>query len=298
MIRKDGMMSQTYTSVEYMRKLGFPTEAIRELAAIGERLFASPKIAPLMELAKKAFLNSGEGDFQAPLAQIAELSGERRESVDLVMMVDCLPVMQQRYQERAISEEIFWDTAKDLTYKLIECYHNRGVWGNFVTFWYPEFFRLERFALGRLQFEHRAFPYEGVEGIEKGQTVYNCHIPSSGSLPPELVEDSFRRAKAFYAHELNGKPMPVYCSSWMLYPPHVALFPEGSNLRRFAERFTLVDAVEDVTNHDFWRIFNRPWDPSLPLEELPEDTALRRAFKAFLMAGNAMGSGKCLLWFN
>ena len=291
-------MKQKLSFIEYMQALEFPAGAVEDLAALKMRLSSKTDLYSLMEEAQKNFLNSGEGDFQAPLAQIAELSGERRESVDLVMLVDCLHVMRQRYAARGLPEEIFWDTAKDLTYKMIECHQNRGVWGTFVTFWFPEFFRLERFALGRLQFEHRAFPYEGVKGIEKGQTVYNCHIPSSGSLPPESVEESFRRAKAFYAHELNGKPMPIYCSSWMLYPPHVKLFPDGSNLRRFAERFTLVDAVEDTTNHDFWRIFNRPWDPSLTLEELPEDTALRRAFKAFLMEGNAMGSGKCLLWFD
>ncbi|MBE6633237.1 MAG: hypothetical protein E7620_02715 [Ruminococcaceae bacterium] len=291
-------MSQAYTLVEYMQRLGFPAEAINELTAIRDRLSASTELDSLMKDAQKSFLNGGEGDFQAPLAKIAALSGERRESVDLVMMVECLPVMRERYRERNLPEEIFWDTAKDLTYKMIECHNNRGVWGSFVTFWFPEFFRLERFALGRLQFEHKAFPYEGVDGVEKGQVVYNCHIPSSGSLPPESVDDAFRRAKEFYAHELNGKPMPVYCSSWMLYPPHVELFPEGSNLRRFAERFTLVDAVADETNHDFWRIFNRPWTSDICLEELPEDTALRRAFKSFLMAGNTMGSGKCLLWLN
>ncbi len=291
-------MKQKLTFVEYMQALGFPAEAVDELEALRKRLSSKTELCSLMEEAQRDFMSGAEGDFQAPLAELAALSGERRESVDLVMMVGCLPMMRQRYCERGLPEEIFWDTAKDLTYKMKECYENRGVWGTFVTFWFPEFFRLKRFALGRLQFEHKAFPYEGIDGVEKGQIVYNCHIPSSGSLPPESVDDAFRRAKAFYAEELGGKPMPIYCSSWMLYPPHVELFPEGSNLRHFADRFTLVDAVADETNHDFWRIFNRPWDSDICLEELPEDTALRRAFKSFLMAGNTMGSGKCLLWLD
>lgn len=281
-----------------MREIGFPEDATRALENARGRLFSLSAIPSLWETAEERLFRGGTGDFQEPLKQIAEQSGVRQEITDMVFLVGCLPRMRRQYREKGIPEEIFRDTARDLTYKLNECYANRGVWGTFVTFWFPEFYRLERFCLGRLQFEHKEFPYEGVPGLKKGQTVYNCHIPSAGPLTPELADDAFRRAKAFYAAELNGKPMPVYCSSWMLYPPHVALFPEGSNLRRFAERFTLVDSVPDPTNHDFWRIFNRPWDPAAPLADLPEDTSLRRAFKTFLLQGGPMGSGKGLFWLS
>ena len=289
-------MIQTMCSADFMKGLNFPAEAIEELLRAEKRLDAAESLKPVFAAAEKAFLNKGEGDFQEHLEIIAKESGERRETVDMVFLIRQLPGMLERYRAHGYEEQLFWDTAGDLTCKLMECYQNRGVWGTFVTFWYPDFYRLERFALGRLQFEHRSFPFEGVAGIEKGATVYNCHIPSAGPLTPESVEDSLRRAKAFYAHELNGRPMPVYCSSWLLYPPHVELFAEDSNLRRFAERFTVLDAAPDATNHDFWRIFHRPWAADLPLEALPEDTSLRRAFKRFLMQGNAMGSGKGLLW--
>ena len=281
---------------EDMRKLGFPEEAVIVLENAKNRLATDPSFASLLDIAKARLFREQDGEFQEPLVSVAAKSGIRQETVDLAFLVGCLPQMHESYRANRLPEELFWDTARDLTYKMQECYDNFGVWGTFVTFWFPEFYRLERFCLGRLQFERKAFPYDDVAGLQKGQTVYNCHIPSAGRLTPELADDAFRRAKDFFAPELNGKPMPVYCSSWMLYPPHVELFPKGSNLRRFAERFTLIEAVPDPTNHDFWRIFNRPWDPALPVSELPEDTSLRRAFKAFLMQGNTMGSGKCLLW--
>ena len=82
----------------------------------------------------------------------------------------------------------------------------------------------------------------------------------------------------------------------MLYPPVVELFPKGSNLRAFADRFTLVQAFEDKDNQDFWRIFNFPWSKELRPEDIPEDTSLRRALKAYLMAGNCMGTAGCVLW--
>lgn len=291
-------MSNILTAFDFMKRIDFPTEAITVLEAAEKVLFSNSLLRPLFKTAEDSFLHHGNGDFLITLAEIAEQTDVPRETVDMVFLVSMLPTLLERYRMNGISEEIFWNTAKDLTYKLVECYANRGVWGTFVTFWFPEFYRLERFGLGRLQYERKAFPYDGVSGLKKGQTVYNCHIPSAGALTPDLVEDSLLRAKAFFADELTGDAMPVYCSSWMLYPPHVELFPKGSNLRSFAERFTVVEAVPDPTNHDFWRIFNRPWDPNIVLNELPEDTSLRRAFKTFLMNGNVMGSGKCILWIS
>ena len=289
-------MSKILTTVDFMHRLEFPQESITVLESAQKKLFANGTLNPLFKEAEAAFFHHEKGDFLVSLAAIAEQTDVPRETVDMVFLVSMLPRLLEAYRKNGISEDIFWNTAKDLTYKLVECYVNRGVWGTFVTFWFPEFYRLERFGLGRLQYERKAFPYEGVSNLQKGQTVYNCHIPSAGTLTPDLVEDSLLRAKAFFAQELTSDSMPVYCSSWMLYPPHVELFPKGSNLRSFAERFTVVDAVPDPTNHDFWRIFNRPWDPDMNLNELPEDTSLRRAFKTFLMNGNVMGSGKCILW--
>ena len=179
--------------VEYMRGIDFPEEAITAVENAWERMRsgAGPN---LMGEAKQAFLNSGNGDFEKLLEKIAEQSGVRREVADMAFLVSCLPEMRERYRKAGLPDTLFWDTAKDLTYKLKECFANRGVWGTFVTFWFPDFYRLERFCLGRLQFEHKAFPYSGVPGLEKGQTVYNCHIPSSGPLTPESADDSFRRA--------------------------------------------------------------------------------------------------------
>lgn len=283
---------------EDMRKLGFPEEAVSVLENANERLTADSSLHPLLDQAEALLFREEIGDFQEPLKAIASQSGVRQEITDMAFLVGCLPRMRERYRAERLPDEMFWNTARDLTYKLRECYDNCGVWGTFVTFWFPEFYRLERFGLGRLQFERKAFPYEGVPGLQKGQTVYNCHIPSAGPLTPALVDDAFRRAKAFFAPELNGKPMPVYCSSWLLYPPHIALFPAGSNLRLFAERFVLIEAVPDPTNHDFWRIFNQPWTPEIIIADLPENTSLRRAFKRFLLQGNTMGGGKSLLWLS
>lgn len=278
-----------------MTRIGFPDQAIAFLLEAEERLYSSEEAGAVLAAAEKALFCEGEGNFWEILEPVPEICGIRKETVDMVFLVRELPTMLEGYRIKNYPEEIFWDSAKDLTYKLKECYDNRGVWGTFVGFWYPGFYRLERFALGRLQYERVPFPYDNVKGIAKGETAYNCHIPSSGSLPPEAVDDSLRRAKEFFGDEVKGA-LPVVCRSWMLYPPHVELFPKGSNLRSFAERFEVIKPTPDKNNHDFWRIFNSPWSEELCPEELPEDTSLRRAFKKYLIDGNSMGVADCLLW--
>ena len=282
-------------SAFYMQRLGFPAEAIETLESVSGSLQAKTKLLALLQSARESILFHGKGHWRQDLTEIADRSEIRGETVDMAFLVFCLPRLLERYREQSIPEEIFWDSMDDLRCKLLECHRVRGVWGTFVADWYPCFFRLERFAIGRLQYEHMAFPYENIPNLKKGQTVYNCHIPSSGPLTPESVDDSLKRAKAFFEKELQGERMPIYCHSWMLYPPHVALFPENSNLRRFAERFTILKSIEDPSNQSFWRIFDRDWDSAM-VADLPEDTSLRRTFKAFLQSGNAMGFGEGILW--
>jgi len=52
-----------------------------------------------------------------------------------------------------LTDELFWDTIADLKFKLIECHDVYGIWGTFVASWYPWFYTMHRFKLGRLQYE-------------------------------------------------------------------------------------------------------------------------------------------------
>lgn len=285
------------TYAQYMERIGFPAEAIRTVDAAITSLGENPAAVPLLYTAEKQLFDKAEPDktFLETLVRAKETTDLPQETLDMAFLVSCLPRLRDGYLCRGIPEEIFWDSMHDLTCKLRECYDNRGVYGTFVTFWYPGFYRMTRFALGRLQYEYGTFPYDDRDGIRKNARIVQCHIPSSGPLTDELVTDSLARAKAFFPDDLIGGRLPVYCSSWLIYPPLVGIFPEGSNLRRFAERFTVVDAIPRPENGDFWRIFNFPYDPE-KLADAPEDTSLRRAVKAFLLAGNCLGAGKGIIW--
>lgn len=61
--------------------------------------------------------------------------------------------LRENYRAAGLTDELFWDTIADLKFKLIECYDVYGIWGTFVASWYPWFYTMHRFKLGRLQYE-------------------------------------------------------------------------------------------------------------------------------------------------
>ena len=283
------------TLKEICEKLDFPVDAtacmIQAMDTLSARCDVQVRFAQIREKlwqADKTFLDA--------LQEIAEAYGIERYTLDMLFLLCSVPALRQEYIRCGVAESILWDTVKDLRYKLLECYDNHGIWGTFVTFWYPGFYRCERFALGRLQYEKRQFSQPGYGDILKeGDTVLNCHIPSSGPLPYDAVIDSLRRAYEFYPDVRVGRWMPVVCHSWLLYPPHRELL--GGNAKAFYDLFDVIAAKPSESNGDFWRIFNRPFSEE-NLATAREDTSLRRRFKAFLTAGNNMGCGYGVLLFD
>ena len=208
-------------------------------------------------------------------------------TVNLLFLLYQFQNLHQRYTDAGIPEEVFWATAEDLRYKLEECQQNHGVWGNGAIKWYRKFFDVNLVKLGRLQYHIIPWAQEDFGDIRQGDTVFNLHIPSAGPLRIEEVEASFQTAKAFFKARgvLNTEYFPMVCHSWLLYPPHRALFPEGSNLRKFHDLFTIVNTNEK--NVDFERIFHRQDDGNY--NDLPQDTLLQRNFAAYLQGGGKMG---------
>ena len=77
--------------------------------------------------------------------------------------------LKELYDEKGISEEIYHNSMLDLRYKLEECKLVKNIIGSFVAWWFPGFFDMTRFALGRLQFELTPYNGDGHDtyGIQK-----------------------------------------------------------------------------------------------------------------------------------
>ena len=285
---------------QFLREHGYPAEARASLPEDLNKLFRSPQLTELFlsctDRYKACPQVPTEADF-AVLRQLAPGCGVHPYSAYALLLISLYEEMWEAYQARGWSRSLWFDTSRDLYYKVIECRHLHGVWGTFVPAWFPGFFYLKRFALGRLQFEPSCYPGPGrtLPGLtlREGDPVLDLHIPSAGPLKHEDVSASYRQARAFFRHYFQDKPMVVCCCSWLLSSVHLDKLPPDSNLCRFASDFILLDEYIQADDHDLWRIFEgkNTGDPSC----WPRDTRLQQIYADHLAAGGHMTSREGIL---
>ena len=219
---------------------------------------------------------------------------ENKYSAALVAWVNCVPYLYDIYKRYNIDENVFYESINDFSYKVNECKNLYGVCGVFTN-WFFSFFDLKLFSLGRLQYQPFGFEYDnytcGDVNIIKNDVVYYCHIPSGGKLTIEMCMESFHKAYEFFRPKIFGDVIPIICSSWLLYKPYVeCVFPQQSNMLKFAELFDIIDSISN--DKDFkpcWRVFNKRFDGTT--NGLPADNTLRRNFIKYINDGGDFGTG-------
>ena len=273
---------------EFCEKIGFPEEAIIFFCDLYDQVGSAKE----WDRAIEAYFNGDEETYKGIIENISKQKNIHKYSLDMLLLICCAKPLHEKYREKGYSDDMYWCAMSDLKCKLLECKKLYNLWGTSTESWFKRFFHCECFALGRLQFEQVNINYAYKDLIKAGDLVINCHIPSSGPLTKESVEDAFRQAYDFFGVE---GPMYVHCNSWMLYPPHYKLFPENSNLRRFYDLFDVVHSQPDE-NLDLWRIF----DKNTFEEIVPGDikSTLQKNFYEYLKSGNTMGSGKGIHIYN
>jgi hypothetical protein len=233
-----------------------------------------------------AFLNES--------AESARLCGESEYTVQLLILILMSPHLRELYRRADIDEAIFYDSLRDLKWKLLECIRMHGIIGNFVADWDILFYQMRIFSLGRLQFEVKKFKREfSVCGVDRhpDTTVLSVHIPSSGRLVREEYLESYARAEKFFSHLFPDGKTVFICASWLLFPEHKVMLPETSGIRIFAEDFSVIEAY-------YAKPLARPWPlfyekKNAPADELPTNTSLEKAYaeryKKGLPSGSALG---------
>lgn len=232
----------------------------------------------------------------------AELSLEHSYTLQLIFWLYLVPYMEENYKKHGIDMQIFRDTAADISYKIKECKDVHGVVGVFVSWFFIEQ-ELNLFALGRLQYNLKTYELDdycwGDYTLKKGDTVYSCHIPSSGPLKEEDCILSFKKAYEFFGGaKLKGGILPIYCGSWLLYPPYIEkVYSENSNLKKFSQLFDIVKQVDQ--GNDFsacWRVFNKEYKGSS--KGLPGDNSLRRNMINYIDNYGVFGVGEGIILFD
>ena len=133
--------------------------------------------------------------------------------------------------------------------------------------------------LGRLQFNVQRDPVDAAYGW-----VLSTHIPPTGPLTPEAVDDSFRTAAALFPrHFPEFRVGRFHCGSWLLDPELVAALPASSNMARFGDRWTLYG--DELPGDDDALFFTFHRRGAVDLDTLPTETTLQRVIVDRLRAG-------------
>ena len=111
-------------------------------------------------------------------------------------------------------------------------------------------------------------------------------------VSPALYEESFARAKAFFADQFPAGNVPFVCHSWLLYPCMNEFVSEKSNVRRFMEEFEIL-SWDHSDGESLWCLFDTA---ERHPDRLPTDTSLRRAFVKRLQDGGRVGWGYGILF--
>ena len=283
----------------FLTKIAIPEAYHAELMSAAEQLNAIPAWHALAA----RFMDRDYGSAENLIKEIDETAapaGCHRFTAHFLFFAFAARPLRERYAAAGIPETIFWDTVGDLRWKFDECIDNHGVPGIFVAFWYPGFYHMTRFTLGRLQYEHARFDMDeytraGIT-LHRGDDVINCHIPSSGPLTVESCLDSYRRAWEFYKADFPGGILPIVCNSWLLYPGHTEFLPPHSNILSFMGDFDILRSSVDEKFGNAWRVFGAA--SACPAAEWPRDNSLRRAFADRILTGGTVGSGYGVLLFD
>ncbi len=300
------MKHYTQFFADFMSRYNYPDVAVETFTRVLKRLDDEKDLGDKMDELVISYMNSETEEINPYLDKVTKLAeeyGENEYTMHFIFLLLCTPILKENYEKVGIAEYLYWDTMDDLRCKLKECIDCEEVPGIFVAGWYNGFFKLERFAYGRFQYEisqcgeGENYQLSCGKVLKAGDTYIGFHIPSSGiPLTDEVRLDSYKKAYKAYKHLFDDGIVIFGCGSWLLYPPHYDFLPKNSNILKFMSDFEIVRHKEHDNFGDGWRVFAK--DSDLPIDKLPRDTSLRRAFADWLQAGNKTGSGFGLIAFD
>ncbi len=291
---------------DFMAHYSYPEEAAVLFTKVLDEIDADAELAQVFEENLDLFSSHRarfDDDMHVRLKEAAEKRGYSEYTFYFVFLLLLTEDLYNDYNLIGIDEKIYYQTMDDLRCKLLECIECEHVPGTFVPGWFNGFFRLERFAYGRFQYEistyddDKDFVMKCGHVVKKGDIYINFHIPSSGvPLNDEIRLASYKEA---YSHVKGLFPdgnVLFGCGSWLLFEKHREFLPQGMNILRFMDDFELVSSNEKDSFGDDWRIFGHYTE--LPIDQFPRDTKLRKAYAEWICSGHKTGSGFGLFLFD
>ena len=217
-----------------------------------------------------------------------------------VMQILATEELYNEYKRNNISDEIFYNTIKDIKRKFIEGKDLHGIVGTPAEKWQRGFFNLTRFALGYFQYDVdyvSPCDYQNYgANIKKGDIVPRIHMPSGGDFSEKSRLNSYKLAYEFFKGKtFNDKLFVIKADTWFLFPEYEEIFKKG-NIHDFRREVDLIGSEEFDTLNIAFRIWGTKKD--LPTEQLPEDTSMQRGFKKHILDKKPYGWGYSFIVFD
>lgn len=290
-------------AVLVMNKLNFPVDAKAALIKAEEKLFGNSTVKALYKSMYRDYWVKKKNFplFAWKSKLLSKLIGEHIYTVNFLLLLNCTEPLLAEYRKANISEEVYWNTIFDLKAKLLECKEVHNIWGTFVETWFLKFYKLERFGLGRFQYEFYRFTQKSYKkhgvSLKLGDFAITMHIPSHlGPITYETRLESYKKAYDFFADKYRDGKAVFTCDSWLLYPDNRKILPERSNICDFISDFDIVDFAHKKEFKDAWRVFGS--DANKPVSQLPRNTTMQSCFAEWLEKGNGTGDGYGVIVFD
>ncbi len=242
---------------ELCEKIGLPCE-------VTERICAFPAVPEdiLVLLRTPGLWEEGRAALAAHLGDDPDGFGT------LAGHLQCALKTYEICRDRGISEDIFIATMKCFTRFVCEHRESYGRYGFDRDFWTVRQLSGVLLRIGELEYETM-------------DDAIHLHIPSDAVLEKSRLRSSWEAAR-----EMLGDADMV-CHSWLLSPDLEGLLDGDSRILAFQRNFATHSPEPDDSFRQW--VFK---DPGCPDAELPENTRLQRALKAFLLAGNTFHAAR------
>ena len=275
------MIDRTEYVINLTNNHGFPKKSISDLISSYNKIKNCEKALKIFERQVALYEKNLMFDYNMAFQNIktaCAMCGTTEETGLLLFLICLTEHLQDLYKQNNIDNSLFDGVIFDIKSKNSECYTIRKVYGTFVEYWFPRFFDLTRFAMGRLQFEPIFVSNDiNVENIhiESGSLLINVHIPSGAPLVTEDCIKSFQAAYDMFSPFFDNGIVSFYCGSWMLSPYNRTILGENSNIIKFMNFFKIYEADKTIQG-DLWRVFGM--EDCSDYNLLPQNNTLQKAY--------------------
>lgn len=151
--------------------------------------------------------------------------------------------LKEKYKEKGISEEILYDTLRDIVVWTDIWSEIKGGLYLGETAWLKRHLEMKLFKLGRLQFCMTEAEHDiPKENVFKGDKIIEIHIPIGGRLDNAECKKSIEMAKKFFAEHFPEYDYKCFtCHSWLLDETLEEILDENSNIIKFQKMFKFVE---------------------------------------------------------